>query len=158
MPGIAKGVISALADEEIIRSNALATVTTNFVVLRDSEGRSHMILSLGHISGLKKIKTSYPGLLVISAAFFLVAAAAFCSKEGYAADVPIALLGLAFVIAYVVSRRAAIGFVVGAAIVETETGGLSEAAAIIAAVQARLHTGSEREASSAILPLEATGS
>ncbi len=150
--------MSALPDEGIIQSNPLATVTTNFVVLRDSEVQASMIISLSDLGGIEKINTTYPGLLVISMAFFLTAAAALCSKDGHGAHLPIALLGLAFVIAYVVSRRASVAFLVGSAVIETGTGGLTEADAVIHAVKsARANPDLRRERSTFALSLELTG-
>jgi hypothetical protein len=81
------------------------------------------------------VRMTYPGLLVISAALFLVAAAAYFSKQGGNATVPMAVLGLAFLILYFGSRRAAVIFVVEGELLETIPGTLREAGALIKAVE-----------------------
>jgi len=128
-------IMAALTGERITLSNSLATVATTCVVVRTVGGRSNSIISLSRITGIQTLRTSVPGLLVIASGLFLVAAAAHYSKDGGQADLPIALLGLAFVIGYLGSRRAAIVFLVDGETIETVSGGLREAAALARAVR-----------------------
>ena len=129
------GIIADLCDRPVIE-NPLATVTPQYVVIRDPIRQSHTIIALSQLSGLKRIRTTYPVLLVFSSGFFLISAAAFFSKEGSGAGIPLALLGGAFSLGYLLSRRASVSFAVDDSITETSNGSLSEAAALIAAVQA----------------------
>ena len=128
-------IMAALTGERITLSNSLATVATTCVVVRTAGGRSNSIISLSRITGIQTLRTSVPGLLVIASGLFLVAAAAHYSKDGGQADLPIALLGLAFVIGYLGSRRAAIVFAVDGESIETASGSLREAAALARAVR-----------------------
>jgi hypothetical protein len=128
-------IMAALSGEQISLSNSLATVATTCVLIRDPDGRSKTIISLHLIGGTKTIRTSVPGFLVIAAGLFLVAAAAHFSKDGGSADVPVALLGVGFVIAYLASRRASITLFVGRDKIQTASGGLREAAALVRAIK-----------------------
>jgi hypothetical protein len=128
-------IMAALSGEQISLSNSLATVATTCVLIRDADGRSKTIISLHLIGGTKTIKTSVPGFLVIAAGLFLVAAAAHFSKDGGSADLPIACLGAGFVIAYLATRRASITLFVGRDTIQTASGGLREAAALVRAIK-----------------------
>lgn len=130
-------IVSALADAEILHSNVLATVTRNCVIIPNSEGHAQTMISLDRIVSVRRIKSTYPGLLVIAGGLGLIAAAAACSKDGHAAALPIALLGLGFAVAYLGTRRGSVAIVVGFErrdVVETAGGTLKEASAIIRAI------------------------
>ncbi len=129
-------VVAGLCNGQVLESKLLATVTGECVVIRDPVRQSHTVVALSEISCLKRITTTHPALLVIAAALFLISAAAFSSKQGSGAGVPVALLGTACVAAYLLSRSASVAFVVGSTGIETASGSLSQAAALIAAVQA----------------------
>ena len=130
--------LDALAGEQILKSNSLGTVTDQWVVVRGAESRSETMISLSHISSVKTIKTSYPGLLIVAGAAGLIAAAAASSKQGSGAALPIALFGLLFVFGYLVSRRASVAFVAGGETTHTAQGGLKEAAEFVAALEKAL--------------------
>jgi hypothetical protein len=132
---MANPIMAALSGEEIVHTNALATVTANFVIVPNGARRTQNVIALSSIERLQKVKTTYPGLLVIASAIFLVAAAAYFSKEGSGAHVPALLLGVGFVVAYLVSQRASISFVVGADIISSPSGTLREATALVKAVE-----------------------
>ena len=134
MEDIANPIIAELSEKPVL-DGPLATVTSECVIIRDAMLHSHTIIALSELSSMKRIRTTYPALLVIASGFFLISAAAFYSKEGSGAGIPIALLGGAFALGYLLSRRASILFAVGASTTETVNGSLSEAAALIAAVQ-----------------------
>ncbi len=128
-------ILRALSGEQIVHSNALATVATSCVLLRDAGDRSQSIVSLVGITGMNTVKTSYPGLLVVAAGLLLIAAAAHYSKEGGAADIPVAFLAGLFVAIYLGTRRASIVFEVGQERTQTLFGSLSEAASIVRAIR-----------------------
>jgi hypothetical protein len=135
---MASRALDALTGEEILESNALGTVTSQWVVVRPPESHSEIVISLSHISNVRTVRTTYPGLLVVAAASLLVAAAAASSKQGSGAALPIALFGALFVIAYWVSRKASVAFIVGAETIHTPAAGLREAAKFVAAVERAL--------------------
>lgn len=134
---MAKSVLDSLSGEEILEANPLGVVTNHWVVVR-SAGQSEIVISLSRVSTVKTIKTSIPGLLVVASAALLIAAAAASSKQGTGAALPIALLGLLFVVGYLLSRRAAVSFTVGAETFRTPDGGLRDAAVFLAAVEKAL--------------------
>lgn len=129
-------LIAALSGEEVLHSSSLATVATSCVVIRTATARSRTIVSLARISRLETIKTTYPALLAIAAGLFLMAAAAYYSKDGGAAQFPLGALGLFFVVAYFVSRKACVVFWMGYESVQTVNGGLRDAATLIREVRA----------------------
>jgi hypothetical protein len=131
---MANALMDAMPDEPVLQSNALATVTSNCVVIRTAEGASHSIISLSRLSNVRRVKTTYPGLLVIAAASFLMAAAAWASKEGEGAQIPALVVGLIFVVFYFGSRRACIVYFLGDTIVESASGTLREASAVMKAL------------------------
>jgi hypothetical protein len=128
-------MLTDLVIAQASHSNPLASIAANCVVVRDSECRSH-IIPLSHISGMRRIKTTCPALMVIASAFLLIAAAANCSRQGDGAALPMALLAAVFGIGYFLSRRASVAFVTDSYRAETCTGSLSEAAAVIGRVHA----------------------
>jgi len=136
-------MIEALSDEHVVRSNSVAIVTRNWIILPDADSHSQTILAISRVEDLKIIRTTYPGLIVIAAALFLLAAAAFSSKEGNGAGLPIALVGFFFLVGYIGSRRACVAFTVGKETAYSINGSPSEASAVVKAVhsaQARLTT------------------
>jgi hypothetical protein len=133
-PGMANVLLEAMPDEPVLQSNALATVTSSCVVMRTAQGGSQSIISLSRLTDVRRIKTTYPGLLVIAAALFLIAAAAYASKQGEGAQIPAVVLGLIFLIFYFGSRRAAIVCFLENAIVESAPGTLREASAVMKAL------------------------
>ncbi len=121
-------LLAALADGETVHSCSLATVTTTCVVIRTASARSRAIVSLGRITGMETLKTTYPAFLAVAAGFFLIAAAAYFSKDGGVAHIPLTILGAVSVVAYVVSRRSAIVFWIGRReSMESIRGGVREA-------------------------------
>jgi hypothetical protein len=131
----AEPVKAVLAGESILHKNSLATVTNNFIVVRRPEKRAETIIGLPRISRIKRIETTHPGLLVIACAVYLLSAASVCSKQGGQAEIPLAIVGTIFVLGYFLSRRAAVAFVVDRDATETMHGSLSEAAALVAAME-----------------------
>lgn len=127
-------ILAALSSEEILQSKLSAVVTAEFVMVMSPKG-VQIVISLDRLSEIKRIKTIFPGLLVLASGALLIAAAAYCSKEGDGAALPAALLGLSFVIAYFWSRRAVVAFIVDGESTETASGSLRDAEALVRAVQ-----------------------
>jgi hypothetical protein len=115
--------------------SSLATVAENWIVIRDSERRSH-IIPLSHLSSMRRIRTTCPALIVIASGLLVIAAAAGYSKEGNGAAVPFGLLAVIFAVGYFLSRRASVAFFTGSSSTETCSGSFSEAAALIEKVRA----------------------
>ncbi len=128
-------VKAVLAGERILHENSLATVTSNFIVVRRPEKHAETIIGLPRISRIRRVETTQPGLLVIASAGYLLAAACAYSKQGGQAGLPLAILGTIFVAAYFLTRRAAVEFVVDREITETMRGSMSEAAAVMKAMK-----------------------
>lgn len=125
----------ALEGEEILHDNSLATLTTNFIVVRRPERHRETIIGLSRLSSIRRIETTHPGLLVIASAGYLLAAAAYCSKQGSEAAIPLATLATLFVLGYFMTRRASVSFVVDREATETMQGSLSEAAELVKAME-----------------------
>lgn len=137
---MANTALDALAGEDIVASNSLGTIMRNCVVLKGAGIQTETVISLGVISSVKSIRTTYPGLLVIAASAFLIAAAAASSKQGGGAAGPIAILAALFVLAYWLTRRASVVIMVGAERTESVQGSPREAKDFLAAV----HTAMDR--------------
>ena len=133
--GMASAILASLPAEEVLHSSRLATMTRDIVVVRNSDSATHTILALASVSRLKTIKKTHPVLLVVASALLLLAAAAFTAKQGNNVVAPFAGLSLVFVAGYFLSRRAAVAFMIASEATETAEGTLSEAAALVAAVQ-----------------------
>jgi hypothetical protein len=117
---------------------SLAMVMQNCVVIRDPERQCYTIIALSRLSGMKRIITSHPVLLVIAVALFVISAAAFCSKEDNGTYLTIFLLGVAAAGSYWLSRTAAVTLIAGSESVVTPKGSLSEARSLVADVQSAL--------------------
>ena len=131
----AEPVKLVLAREQILHQNSLATITPNFIVVRRPEERAETIIGLSRISRIKHIETTHPGLLVIASAMYLLASACAFSKQGDQAGIPLAFVATLFVLAYFLTRRAAVAFVVDRERTETMHGSLSQAAALVKALE-----------------------
>ncbi len=104
-------ILNALPEDQVLESNALATVTTNCLIVKSSDDHAQTIIPIVHLSSIRTAKTSYPGLLVVSAACLLISAAAYCSKQEGGAAVPSAVLGVLFLLAHLAYRRVAVSFI-----------------------------------------------
>lgn len=139
---------SALSHQRILLETSLATVASECVVVRHSNGRTRSILSLSQIRGMTIVRFSHPGLLVLGAAALLISAAAHFSKEGGSAEFPIALLALVFFGGFFASRRSAVYFYSEESGVQTAFGAPAEAAAVIATVRAAQEALNEQDGES----------
>jgi hypothetical protein len=132
---MANTIVGALADDSAQKSYLMTTVTTGCVVIRNPSAASETAISLSRLSEVQTVKTSYPGLLVVASGLSVVAAAAFCSKEGDGAGVPTAVLSASFVAGYFLSRRAALKFMVDSESTQTTFGSERAASNLRKAVQ-----------------------
>lgn len=128
-------VAAAISDEEVLQPNRLAWVTPHFLIIRNDIRQNHTIIPLTRLEGIDVVKTPYPGLLAIAAGVFIVAAAAFASKQGDGAAIPCGLLGLFLLAVYFGSRRANITFKLDSGVTETTAGTLGEATALIEVIE-----------------------
>ncbi len=128
-------VLSGLNNEKILQSKLSTIVTEDCVVVSAFSGQPHTALALLSISTLKIVKTHHPSFLVISAGLFLLAAAANHSKEGGGTALPIGLLGVAFLVAFLASHRARVIFLSGSEATQSLKGSYTEVADLVGAVQ-----------------------
>lgn len=139
-------ILEALPGDRILASNALGTVTTNCLIIRSAEDHSQTIIPIVHLASIGTAKTTYPGLLVVSAACFLIAAGAYYSRQEGGAAIPAAILGVLFVLAYLGYRRVAVSFTTRSDKTITNEGSTREAATLIKAVRAAQTAKAERAA------------
>lgn len=125
-------IAAAIADEQVLEPNSLVGLTRNFIVIRNTEAQSHTILPVSRIATIEVDKRPYPGLLVVAAGVFVMAAAAAFSQEGDGAAIPMGLLGLFLVILYFASRRASVTFVLTSGARETVSGTLRDMSRLVA--------------------------
>jgi hypothetical protein len=142
---MANALLDALPDEPVLQSNSLATVTASLVILRTGTGGTQTVISLQRIEDVRRVKTTYPGLLVIAAALLLIAAAAYASKQGSGAQIPAAVLAALFLAFYFTSRKAAVVFVFEGESLETTPGTPREASALIRAIKKARTAGLTRQ-------------
>ena len=128
-------VLAAISGERIVQSKLSAIVTEDCVVIPSFSGQPHTILSIGCISQVKVVKTSYPSLIVISAGLFLLSAAAFSSKDGAGTGAPLGVLGLIFLFTYLLSQKARVVFLAGREVTQTVNGSFADVADVVAAVE-----------------------
>lgn len=127
-------LLDALLNEPVLQANSLGTVTPNWVAVRTAKASEKTLIALNAVLAVRRAKTTYPGLLVISAGLFLIAAAAFASKQGEGAQIPMAVLGVIFLIFYFSSQRAALVLSLEHETLETASGSPREASAILKAI------------------------
>lgn len=128
-------IAGAISDEQILGPNSLASVTPNFIIVRNSDRQAFTIIPISRLSRIRFEKRPYPGFLVVAGGLFVLAAAAFFSKEGDGAAFPAAFLGTFLLIIYFATRRASVIFILDSGAVETVTGNITEAAALVDLVQ-----------------------
>lgn len=138
-------ILEALPGDRILQSNALATVTTNCLIIRSPEDHSQTVIPIVHVARIGTAKTTYPGLLVVSVACFLISAGAYYSKQDGGAMMPAAVLGGLFVLAYLAYRRVAVSFTTHSDRTITGEGSTREAAALIKAIRSVQAKAARRE-------------
>jgi hypothetical protein len=119
----------------VVHANTIATVTRNCLVVRYDARRAQAIISLKSIKGMRKVNFTNPALLVIAAGLLLIAAAAYASHEGYEVSSALAAVALLFLLAYFLTRRATVLFLLENQNIESKRGSYREATSIIRAVE-----------------------
>jgi len=127
-------ILSALS-ERVLHHNSLATVTDNWIVVRDAASRSQSLVLIDDLSSVRTSKTIHLIYLASAAGCLLMAVAAEHLKEACGATILFALVGLALLATAQFTRRAAVLFVLESEVVETSFGTLREAATLVAAVR-----------------------
>jgi hypothetical protein len=128
-------IAAAICDEQVLKPNRLAWVTQHFLIVRNADRQNHTIIPLARLTGIDLVKTPYSGLLAIAAGVFVIAAAAFASKQGDGAAVPSALLGIFLIAGYFGTRRASISFRLDSGATETMVGTVAEATELVNLVE-----------------------
>jgi hypothetical protein len=131
-------VFNALAGETLVYKNALATVTSNLVLVRDRLRGALIVVRLEHLIEVRRLTSTNPGLLVISCGILTIAAGSLASKEGLQVVVLIAVIAMLFVVGYFGTRRAAVLFLLDNESIESSEGSFREAASVIRVVE-RMH-------------------
>jgi hypothetical protein len=129
-------ILSALG-EAILHRNSLATITDNWIVVREVESHKQILVSIDSISQIKTFKAKAVKSYYLACALgcLLVAAATFFSKQpAGGAPLPFAVVGVTMLIICGVSRQASLGFVSASEIVQTAFGSLPEAATLVTAI------------------------
>jgi hypothetical protein len=124
-------IVSALAGESVVYSNVVATVTTSCLVVRERDRGATVVISLDQITGFKKVKTTYPQLLVFSVGMLTLAAASYASKQGLETVIPMALVALMLALGYLGARRAALLVLVGNDGIETLKASFGEVESVV---------------------------
>jgi hypothetical protein len=131
---MADQLLDSLSGEDVLQSNSIATVTAAWVLVKNPDRHKRVVLSLHSIHSVRRVRTTYPGLLVIASAVSLIAAAAAYSKEGNGAGIPLGIVAAIFGLVYVASRRGSVCFEVEGEEFCTVNGTLTEARDIADAV------------------------
>ena len=118
----------------MVHRNPLATITRNVLVVRDGLRGTRSIIAIKRITGLRKVTTTNPGLLVVSCGLFTIAAASYASRQPIEVTIPIAFIGSLFVMGYIGTRRAAVLFLMGDERIESIRGSFREATSVIRSV------------------------
>jgi hypothetical protein len=126
-------ILSSLG-EAILHRNSLATITENWIVVREVESHRQILVSINSISQVKTVKTL--NIVHAGCAFgcLLVSAATLFSKEPGGATLPFALIGIGLLFLAQVKRQASLKFVSDNDSVQTAYGTLPEAATLVTAI------------------------
>jgi hypothetical protein len=135
-----EAIRSVLPEDRVVGSTPLATVTNTCLIVRNEDKKSKTIIPLARLSKIRTKKTSYPGLLVIALALFLLAAAALSSKQEDGAAIPLAVVGVLFLIGYLANRRISVEFVAGSGKTSTPDGNSADVEALLRALQSAQST------------------
>jgi hypothetical protein len=127
--------LNALTGETVVHANPLGTVTSNCLVLRDETRRAQAIIGIESIKEMRRVNTTNPSFLVISAGLFTIAAGAYASHEPLQVSGIMGLIGIFFVLGYLATRRAAVLFLLEDQCIESMKGSYSDAISIMRAVR-----------------------
>jgi len=127
-------ILSSLG-EPVLHRNSLATITDNWIIVREVQSHKQVLLSIDSISSVKKFKTIKIHNLTCALGALLVSVATACSKESYGATLPFALVGVALLISAQASRKASLAFIADREVIQTAYGTLPEAATLMTAIR-----------------------
>jgi len=128
-------ILNILAGETVVHANPLAIVTRKYLVVRDEVRGAQEIIGFQSIRAMRKVNSTNPALLAISAGLFTIAAAAYSSHEAYEVSGAVGLIGLFFVLGYFSTRRATVLLLLEDQRIESRKGSYREAISIIRAVE-----------------------
>ena len=127
-------ILSSLG-EAVLHRNSLATITDNWIVVREAETCSQILIPIHSITQIKTFTTVKLHYLASSVGCLLIAGADACSKEPDGATLPFLLAGTALLIATHVTRQASVGLLANPDAVRTAYGSLTEAATLLRAIR-----------------------
>jgi hypothetical protein len=127
-------ILSSLG-EPVLHRNSLATITDNWVVVRELASHTQSLVAINTIADIKTFKTSKVTYVAVALGCLLVSAATLYSKESNGATLPFALVGVALLSAAQMTRQASVGFLVETELIQTSYGTIREAATVVAAVR-----------------------
>jgi hypothetical protein len=127
-------VLSSLG-EAVVHRNSLATLTANWIVIREAESHKQILVSIDSISAVKASKTANVQCFAWALGSFLMAAATLVSKQSDGATIPFALVGLALLISAQANRQASLALIADRDVIRTVYGPLPEAATLVSAIR-----------------------
>ena len=131
---MASTVLSSLG-EAVLHRNSLATLTVNWIVVREAESPQQILVTIDSISAIKATKTSNMHCFAWALVSFLMAAATAISKQSDGATIPFALVGLALLIGAQANRQASLALIADRDVIRTVYGTLPEAATLLTAIR-----------------------
>jgi hypothetical protein len=140
-------ILSSLG-ESILHRNSLATITDNWVVIREAGSARQILISIDSITNVKtstNVKSMKLPYLACAVGCLLIAVATACSRESDAATLPFAVIGMVLLVGAQVSRQASLVFEAQQEVVRTRFGTLPEAATVATAIRAARHSRSRRQ-------------
>jgi len=127
-------VLSSLG-EVVLHRNSLATLTPNWIVVREANSRKQILVSIDSISAVKAIITINMRYFAWALGSFLLAFATTVSKQSDGAAIPFGLVGLALLISAQANRKASLALVAGRDVIRTGYGTPPEAAILLTAIR-----------------------
>jgi len=128
-------ILSSLG-EPVLHSNSLATITDNWIVVRLSQSRLQILVSIQSIAAVKTSRTTTQyHYLACALGCLVIAAAALCSQEADGATLPFSLAGFVLLSVARATRQTSLTLKTEAEAIHTAYGTLREAATLIATIR-----------------------
>jgi hypothetical protein len=127
-------ILSSLG-EPVLHSNSLATVTCNWIVVREASSGKQSIVSIDSIAAVKTFKTTKILYVACGLGCLVMSIATMCSKQADGATFPFSAIGLTLLGGAQLTRQASVAIQVDSDIVQTAYGNLREAATLMAAIR-----------------------
>ncbi len=118
----------------MLHRNSLATLTDNWIVVRESESQKQVLLAIDSISSIKTFKTLKIHYVAWALGSLLIAAATAFSKQSDGATLPFALVSAALLLSAQATRQASLAFIAEGDTVRTTYGTLAEATTLVTAI------------------------